>query len=236
VQPSEAWADEFAQVLKGFSEENPQFVSDRANAMLFLNTARNVARDESLNQPLVLRKLNVAELFRQAAEAEEGASRRASEERAAQLASFEHDKAEELKRAELVAARRISEELSRGEAKGRADERHSMRTKTEELLRKRSNQASAWIVNFIRIALLVAFAVLIIVDLAGLSSKTAFESVVKYMLGGVNLISALDTLKYRGAGTALEWLRHKLSEFIYRHLSAAVGDTEPHDNAGDLRP
>lgn len=66
VRPSLAWTQEFARALDTFREQNPGFIESRANAILFLQTARTAARDESLNQPAVLRKANIAALFAEA--------------------------------------------------------------------------------------------------------------------------------------------------------------------------
>ncbi len=67
VQPSSTWAEQFSKALQNFENENPEFAEQRANDFLFLHTARNAAREESLGQPSILRKVNIAELFQNAA-------------------------------------------------------------------------------------------------------------------------------------------------------------------------
>ena len=47
VRPSLAWTQQFSKALDKFRAENPGFVESRANAALFLQAARNAARDES---------------------------------------------------------------------------------------------------------------------------------------------------------------------------------------------
>ncbi len=67
VRPSAGWADEFSKALSRFKQENPSFAIERANQHFFLQTARIMARDESLGQAAVLRKLHLAEIFENAA-------------------------------------------------------------------------------------------------------------------------------------------------------------------------
>lgn len=69
VRPSQGWAEEFAKSLADFRSEDPGFLEARANSVLFLGTMRTLARDESLGQPAVLKKLNFAEIVRRAADA-----------------------------------------------------------------------------------------------------------------------------------------------------------------------
>ncbi len=79
VRPSTNWTLEFSRALEQFRTEQPGFIEARANAVLFLQTARNHARDESLNQPAVLKKANIAEIFAKAA-AESDAKQKAERE------------------------------------------------------------------------------------------------------------------------------------------------------------
>lgn len=230
VQPSEAWADEFARVMEKFKEENPELVADRANAMLFLNTARNVARDESLNQPLVLKKINVAELFRQAAEAEQEASKRAEEERTEQLARLERDKAEALERAEQLAAQRISEEGVSAENRGRAAERQLIRLNTARRLRENADRTASWILVGAKALLFVLFAASLAIDLFNVWPELTWKRLAAtVMLGLLTSIAFLDSLEVRGISSILEWLRQKTSDLIYRLFVAVVGDGTPED-------
>jgi hypothetical protein len=68
VQPSAEWADAFANALEEFQAENPEIIADRANAIIFLQAARQAARETSFNDPTLLKKANTVELFRRAAE------------------------------------------------------------------------------------------------------------------------------------------------------------------------
>lgn len=84
VKPSPAWADEFAKAIDEFSAEDRALISERADAILILKATREAARDESLNEPAILRKINVAEKFRLAKiAADEAEDRRIRELRAA---------------------------------------------------------------------------------------------------------------------------------------------------------
>lgn len=69
VRPSVGWADEFAKALITYQNENPKFAEEKANQHFFLQTARAMARDVSLGQPAVLRKVNLADIFTEAAQA-----------------------------------------------------------------------------------------------------------------------------------------------------------------------
>lgn len=225
VQPSEAWADEFARVMEKFTEENPEFVADRANAMLFLNTARNVARDESLNQPLVLKKINVAELFRKAAEAEDEASKRADEERAAQLAQLEREKAEALERAEQVAAQRISEEGVSAESRGRAAERQLMRLNTSRRLHETADRAAGIMLKAVKFLIFALFAASLAIDLLNVWPELTWKRfAATLVLGILTSVAFLDSLEVPGIRSVLEWLHAKTSNFVYRLLAAIVGD------------
>lgn len=85
VRPSPAWTQQFAQALDSFRGVNPGSVEQRANAALFLQVARNNARDDSYGQPAILRKVNLAELFADAVVT----ARAQEEERRAQIARLE---------------------------------------------------------------------------------------------------------------------------------------------------
>lgn len=69
VKPSPGWAEEFSRALARFKVENPAFTQEKANQHFFLQTARSMAKDESLGQAAVLRKINLADIFQDAAEA-----------------------------------------------------------------------------------------------------------------------------------------------------------------------
>ena len=116
VRPSLAWTQQFSKALDKFRAENPGFVESRANAALFLQAARNAARDESLNQPAVLKKANVAALFMAAAEEADVREKERAEE-IARLGGEAKAKAEaEQRDAEALQkeqARETEEQLSR---------------------------------------------------------------------------------------------------------------------------
>lgn len=69
VRPSIGWADEFSKALTEYQKENPKFAEEKANQHFFLQTARTMAKDVSLGQPAVLRKVNLADIFAEAAQA-----------------------------------------------------------------------------------------------------------------------------------------------------------------------
>jgi hypothetical protein len=84
VRPSAGWADEFPKALSTFQQENPKLAEERANQHFFLQTARAMARDESLGQSAVLKELNPADIFQNAARVAEQ-DELAKERRIAQL-------------------------------------------------------------------------------------------------------------------------------------------------------
>ena len=92
VRPSPGWADEFSKALSKFQQENPALVEDRANQHFFLQTARAMAKDESLGQAAVLRKLSLTDMFADAAreaEQQENATRQRIEQLEARIKELE---------------------------------------------------------------------------------------------------------------------------------------------------
>ena len=104
-----SWTQQFSLALESFRNQNPGFIEERANAALFLQIARNSARDNSLNQPAVLRKANLAAIFASAAEEADAKERERTEEIARLAGEYE---ARDLRREEEALARqaRIAQE------------------------------------------------------------------------------------------------------------------------------
>jgi hypothetical protein len=72
VRPNTGWAQEFANALDNYKKNNPEEFEARAKSAIFLGAARALAREESLGQTPLLRKVNFAQLLARAArEAEE---------------------------------------------------------------------------------------------------------------------------------------------------------------------
>jgi hypothetical protein len=102
VRPSVSWTQQFSLALESFRNQNPGFIEERANAALFLQIARNSARDESLNQPAVLRKANLAAIFASAAEEADAKERERAQEVARLTGEYE---ARDLRREEEIRVR-----------------------------------------------------------------------------------------------------------------------------------
>lgn len=67
VRPSAGWADEFSQALLNFQKDTPELAEESANQHFFLQTARLMARDESLGQTEVLKKIPLVDIFQSSA-------------------------------------------------------------------------------------------------------------------------------------------------------------------------
>jgi hypothetical protein len=224
VQPSEAWAEEFSRVFGKFQEESPEFVAERANSIIFLNTARSTARDESLNQPVVLRKLNIAELFRRAAEADEVATLRHREVLEKQLIEAEQAKNEALAEAARNAASKLLEERHNAEIMGRNSERERLAELTNQRLVRWADTFSKNVVIVIQLTLAIAFAVALFGDLLGISpahGPARWATII--VLGTLTVLSFLDALGVKFVTGVLQRLRRAISRFVLKILRALFG-------------
>jgi hypothetical protein len=174
VQPSAEWADEFAHALEEFRKENPDVISDRADALLFLQSARHAARDASFNDPTILKKINTAEMFRKAAED----ARRVEEERAA-AAAAEHENqlrrdeeraaAYEAEKSELARSLQEQHEATLAASVEAASSDAFMRAKAEaeERADRKAGRLGSFVVNLVRLpfALLAAYLIVFVNDI-----------------------------------------------------------------------
>ena len=116
VRPSASWTQQFSIALESFRVTQPEALEERANAALFLQVARNSARDDSYNQPAVLRKLNIAELFARAASEADAAEQKRQEE-ISQLRGEHHEvvrkQAEEAAERQAQISKEAQEQIER---------------------------------------------------------------------------------------------------------------------------
>lgn len=233
VQPSEAWAEEFARVFGQFGEENPEFLAERAHSMLFLNTARTAARDESLNQPLMLRKLNIAELFRQAAVADEAAARRHEETLQRQLEEADEAKRQALAEAERAAALKLEEEGKRAEDRGRTAERERLLAAADQRLSRLADGSARVLVGIVQLLLFGAFVFTLFSDLFELSPHEGWGrwSLVG-VLGILTALSFLDALGVKFVSSVLGRLRRSIARGL---LTLLRGMFAPNDEGTEGR-
>jgi len=229
VQPSEAWASEFASVFEKFQREKEGTVSDRANSMIFLNTARTTARDESLNQPMVLKKLNFAEIFRQAAAAEEEATRLFQEEQEQKHAEAEKAQQEALDEAKRQGDLRLREETERADAHARTEEWQRIAEATNLRLRNQSNKAANVVVVVVQLVVFVAFILSLFGDLFGLWPEKGWERwTLALTLGGLTALSFLDALNVKVVSRILKRIREAVSTRLFV-LFRALFSTPPRE-------
>ena len=227
VQPNEAWADEFARVFEKFRAENPEFVAERANSMIFLNTARATARDESLNQALVLKNLNIAELFRQAAEAEEAAAEQFQEQQRRQQQDFERAQREAVEEVERQAALRIQEEGKTAEERGRAAERERLSGEADARLTAVADSVAKIVVGVIQIILGIAFVVALAADLLDFWHAPSWQRwAVVVALGTLTVLSFLDVLGLKVVGAILGRVRQAVARMAFRLLRRVYGSSD----------
>lgn len=139
VRPSPAWTREFSVALDEFRRNKPQAIEERANAALFLQIARNNARDESYNQPAVLHRANIAELF-EAAAAEADQKER---EREAQIAALEGEHRSRMEHTAREAAERQAQTVREAEEQIRLTARLAEEQAREAELRHETEKATA---------------------------------------------------------------------------------------------
>lgn len=230
VQPSEAWASEFARVFEKFQSENEGTVSDRAHSMIFLNTARTTARDESLNQPMVLKKLNFSEIFRQAAAAEEEAKRTFQDEQERKQAEAEEAQQQALEEARRQADLRVQEETERADARARAEERSRLAKAADLHLQGQADKVAKIVVIGVQLIIFVAFVVSLFGDLFGLwPEKGWIRWVLAVTLGLLTVLSFLDALNVKVVSRLLERIRKTVSDGLFRLFKAVFGGPHSED-------
>lgn len=89
VRPNTGWAQEFANALENYRKGNPELFEERAKSAIFLGATRALAREESLGQAPLLRKINFAELLDKAAKKAEESERQARDAAASEEAAAE---------------------------------------------------------------------------------------------------------------------------------------------------
>lgn len=184
IQPSEGWATEFARVFENFQTDNNDLVSARANSMLFLNTARMIARDESLNQPVVLKKLNFAQILRTAAQAEDAAAAKRQEEQERQNL--------EIKRAQ---DEMIGVAKQQADAQARADERAKLARATEAKTKVVADRLANIVLRFVQIFIFFLFALSLCNDIFEFWPAPTWQHwLFSIILGLLTLFSFLDVL------------------------------------------
>ena len=219
VQPSEAWAEEFARVFEKFRDENPEFLAQRANSMVFLHGARATARDESLNQPLVLKKLNLAELFRQAAEAEQAAAEEFRLQQERQQEEFERAQLEALAEAERQAARRVAEESKVAEERGRSEERERISSDADHRLKIVADTIAGTAVVTVQVLFGFCFVAALMSDLLGLWESFSWPWwIAVVVLGSLTAISFLDVLGVKVVTRLLEKIKRTVSGTMHSAL------------------
>ena len=218
VQPSAEWANEFAHALDEFRKEHPDVISDRADALLFLQSARHAARDASFNDPNILKKINTAEMFRNAAEE----ARRAEEERisaaSAEKVERERQDAErsakfEAEKAELVRSitQQHEETLSR-EKKLTVDRvRDESRRETEDRAKRKSLRLAAFLVNVLRIpfAIVAAYLIVFVNDIGSSGSFIRYFAI--FVCLSVTILAVLDLFGLTFVRMLFDKFRNKLS-------------------------
>lgn len=224
VQPNEAWAEEFARVFEKFQGEKEGAVADRANSMIFLNTARTTARDESLNQPIVLKKLNFAEIFRQAAAADEEATRKFQEEQERKQAEAEEAQQQALEEAKRQADLRVQEETELADARARSAERSRLAEAADRHLQVQADNVAKGVVIGVQLIITVAFAMSLLVNLFGLWPKQGWgHLLLTAVLGLLTALSFLDALGLKAISLLLEGIRRAVSARLFRLFKAVFG-------------
>ena len=221
VKPSATWAEEFARATDEFSAEDKTVIEQRADSILILNATREAARDESLNEAAILRKVNVAEKFRIAKlAADQAEADRQSEldqvhqsygleisaKVAAREAELRQEAALELQRATLDASQRGRHEY------------------LETLTDRNTLRAEKWarqIVNFLQIASAVACILILTVEKYELfRNGTAISSLVLTLALIVSVLTLFDLLGFKPVVRFFAFLHIKLAAMF---LSLLVG-------------
>lgn len=226
VQPTETWAEEFAKVLNQFRDENPEFLAERANAMLFLKSARAAARDESLNQPVMLRKLNVAELFRRAAEEQSAANQEYEMKQEELRRELEEANLAALAEVQRKAAEDLEERTRLVEQESRAHEREQLLSYQNERLVSLANSIAGFLIIVLKTTLTLAFFPILLTDSLNILEKGTWpRTALLGVLGGLSILSFLDMIDVKLASVAIQWLRKKLAAKLLYGLRKILGSS-----------
>ncbi|MES3046522.1 hypothetical protein [Sphingomonas faeni] len=219
VKPSAAWAEEFAHALEQFSEEDRSVLEERADAALILKATRDTVRDQSLNEAAVLRKMNVAEIFRLTAS--KGSATEAAHQSELETLRQQHDKqltsSIAQREEELQAERHNAVTTAAEEASKRASQlQDELRSGRNEL---RSHQFAARATTFFTLLLFASLAILVISDKWNPFQESSLGSkVVTFLIVAASLIGAADLCGLRPVTRFIDSIRAKIAITVYRFL------------------
>lgn len=230
MRPDAKWAETFLQALERFKGENKEQVEGYADSVLFLQTARSIAQEQSLGQTAILKKLNTVELFQRAAAVaeEKEALRRiefeadAAERAEAQQAAFDA----ELVRVAEAAERRIGAVQTELEAQVADTERRLSRTADAAMVDSKSQvyarceRAAGVVITVVRIAMVCLFVLVAVMDIEGYRSSDGHVGLV--VLGGLLALNVLASIHLTGIeilGRPLQRLRSWLTRRMYGFLT-----------------
>ena len=215
VQPSATWAEQFSRALQDFEKENPGFAEQRANDFLFLHSARNAAREESLGQPSLLRKVNVAELFQKAARASE----RKELEQQALIEQIDKDAQAKIEKnkAELeeLTQQTLAIVLEQGQIAGKSTHRKELISRVERI----SNTAAKLLIYGVRGFILIILLAIAIVSWRGVSSDHhVAHAIIGIIYIVVSVLSMADLFGWKIVGKPIATL-----EKVVRMKVASLG-------------
>ncbi|NJO32415.1 MAG: hypothetical protein HC869_04090 [Rhodospirillales bacterium] len=185
VRPNTGWAQEFANALESYRKSNPEVFEARAKSAIFLGAARALAREESLGQTPLLRKINFAQLLERAArEAED------RERASADVLADVQSKAEE--RGRLLGVSQQSTEIA-----------------------SRISRRACRIVRFIKWTLVAVVCLVVVATFIGSESGLFQSLPMKIagivLLAAVLGLSVLDLLGWRFATRIVKPVEHRAS-------------------------
>jgi hypothetical protein len=219
VRPTANWADEFAKALEQFSLEDKESLEKRADAALILKATRDAVRDQSLNEAAVLRKLNVAEVFRQATVAAD----RLEADRLRELEDIRLGHLDDVR--EKLAAKEAEERELREEAIVLAA-KEAAQAKQQEInsgrtLRnmERASIIAARLTVIVIVAIIVSLIVLGIADKWSPFSPSSFgDGIVTALALLVAIVGILDLCGLKPVTRVIDHLRRALEARIFKFL------------------
>ncbi|MGN6154670.1 MAG: hypothetical protein ACTHN4_02920 [Sphingomicrobium sp.] len=226
VQPSAEWVDAFAAAIAEFQSEEPDAVTQRANAIIFLRTARNAARDASLNDATVLKRLNIAQLFRQAEEAaraeeerrqeHEDAAKRGHANKVAELERAHEEKIEGM-RAELDAKYQLEldEQITRAREQALAEERNEREAKRHKI----ASRVAAGIVACAYILIVLASSWVLIFGIGYEFDSPLAHIAIAVLAVLITVLALLDLGGFGLVRRAIDRIRLALANAIERILA-----------------
>lgn len=230
VQPSSEWVDAFADALAEFQEEAAEDVSDRANAIIFLRTARNAARDASLNDPSVLKRLNIAELFRQAEQSAQ-AEERARERQVIEQTVRHSEELSQLGEAHLqqieIVRKHLDEEyqasLDHEVRKARQDALYEEEVRRNDAREGKALMIAGWLVAIIYILIVSVCGWVLLFGLDYQSESPILKYLITFVACAITTLALLDLGGYNLVRTAVNSLRIKLARGLV-NLVSRFGD------------